>query len=65
VQKPEGKTALGRPRRKWEHNIKMDLREIEWGGKISIHLTQDRDNWRTLVNTAMNIWDSKKARKFE
>jgi hypothetical protein len=55
VGKPEGKRSLGRPRSRWVDNIKMDLREIGWGGMDWIHLTQDRDQWRTLVNTVMNI----------
>jgi hypothetical protein len=55
VGKPEGKRPLGRPRRKWEDNIKMDLREIGWGGVNWIDLAQDRDQWRALVNTVMNL----------
>jgi hypothetical protein len=55
VGKPEGKRPLGRPRRKWEGNIKMDVREIEWGGMDWIDLAQDRDQWRALVNTVMNL----------
>jgi hypothetical protein len=55
VGKPEGKRPLGRPRRRWEDNIKMDLREIGWGGTDWIDLAQDRDQWRALVNTVMNI----------
>jgi hypothetical protein len=43
VRKPEGKRTLGRPRRRWERNIKMDRREIGWGGINWIHLAQDRD----------------------
>jgi hypothetical protein len=54
VGKPEGKRPLGRPRRRWEDNIKMDLREI-WGGVDWIDLAQDRDQWRPLVNTVMNL----------
>jgi hypothetical protein len=54
VEKPEGKTPLGRSRRKWEDNIKMDLREIGLGGMDWIDLVQDMDQWRALVNTAMN-----------
>jgi hypothetical protein len=53
--KPEGKRPLGRPRRKWEDNIKMDLREIAWGGMDWIDLAQDRDQWRALVNTVINL----------
>jgi hypothetical protein len=41
--KPEGKAPLGRPRRMWENHIRMDLRDIEWGGTDWIHLAQDRD----------------------
>jgi hypothetical protein len=55
VGKPEGKRPLGRPRRRWMNNIKMNLREIGWDGVDWIELAQDRDQWRTLVNTAMNL----------
>jgi hypothetical protein len=55
VGKPEGKRPLGRPRRRWEENIRMDLREIEWGGMDWIELAQDRDQWRALVSTVMNL----------
>jgi hypothetical protein len=55
VGKPEGKIPLGRPRRRWEDNIKMDLREIGWGGMDWIDVAQDRDQWRALVNTVMNL----------
>jgi hypothetical protein len=55
VGKPEGKRPLGRPRRRWEHNIRMDLTEIEWDGVDWIHLAQGRDQWRALVNTVMNL----------
>jgi hypothetical protein len=51
----EGKRPLGRPRRRWVDNIKMDLREIGWDGMDWIDLDQDRDQWRTLVNTVMNL----------
>jgi hypothetical protein len=54
--KPEGKRILGRPRRRWAGNIKMNLREIGWDGIDWINLAQDRDRWRTLVNTVMNLW---------
>jgi hypothetical protein len=46
---------LGRPRRRWVDNTKMDLREIGWGGLNWIDLAQDRDQWRALVNTVMNL----------
>jgi hypothetical protein len=53
--KPEGKRPLGRPRRRWEDNIKMGLKETGWGGMDWIDLVQDRDQWRALVNTVMNF----------
>jgi hypothetical protein len=56
VGKLEGKRSLGRPRRRWGDNIKMDLREIDWGGMDWIDLAEDRDQWRALVNTVMNLW---------
>jgi hypothetical protein len=55
VGKPEGKRPLGRPRRRWVNNIKMDLREIGWDDMHWIDLAQDRDQWRALVNTVMNL----------
>jgi hypothetical protein len=55
VGNPEGKRPLGRPRRRWVDNIKMDLREIGWDGGDRIVLAQDRDQWRTLVNAIMNL----------
>jgi hypothetical protein len=55
VGKPEGKRPLGRPRRRWENGIKMDLREIGWGDVKRIHLAQDRDCWRALVSAVMNF----------
>jgi hypothetical protein len=55
VGKPEGKRPLGRPRFMRVANIKMDLREIRWGGMDWIHLAQDRNQWRDLVNTVMNL----------
>ena len=54
VGKPEGKRPLGRPRRKREDNIKMDLREVGGVGDW-MELAQDRDRWRALVNTVMNL----------
>jgi hypothetical protein len=58
VGKPEGKRPLGRSRCRWVDNIKMDLREIGCGGKVWIDLTQDRDQWRFLVNTIMDLRDA-------
>jgi hypothetical protein len=55
VERPEGKRALGRPRRKWEDNIKMDLREIGIEGANWIRLAQDRFHWRAFVSTVMNL----------
>jgi hypothetical protein len=55
VGKPEGKRSLGRPRRRLVNNIKMDLLEIGCGGVDWIGLAQDRDKWRALVNTVMNL----------
>jgi hypothetical protein len=46
---------IGRPRRRWEDNIKMDLREVAWGGMDWINLAKDRDRWRALVNAVMNL----------
>jgi hypothetical protein len=53
--KPEGKRPLGRPRCRWEDNIRMDVREIGWGGMDWIDVAQDMDEWRALVNTVMNL----------
>ena len=55
VGKPEGKRPLGRPRRRWEDNIKMDLQEVAYEGLEWIELTQDRERWRALVNAVMNF----------
>jgi hypothetical protein len=55
VGKPERKRPLGRPRHGWEDNIKMDLREIGWGGVEWIMLAQNREQWRALVNPVMNL----------
>jgi hypothetical protein len=55
VERPEGRRPLGRPRRRWEDNIKMDRREIRFGDVDWIHLAQDRDRWRAVVNTVMNL----------
>jgi len=50
VRTPEGKRPLGRPRRRWEDNIKMDLQEVECRGMDWIDVAQDRDRWRTVMN---------------
>ena len=55
VGKPETKRPLGRPRRRWEDNIKMDLQEVGCGGMNWIDLAQNRDRWRALVNAVMNL----------
>ena len=55
VGKPEGRRLLGRPRRRWMDNIRMDLQEVECGYVDWIGLAQDRDRWRTLVSAVMNL----------
>ena len=55
VGKPRGKRPLGRPRPRWEDNIKMDLQEVGCGGVDWIELAQDRDRWRAIVNAVRNI----------
>ena len=55
VGKPEVKTQLGRPRRRWEDNIKMDLQEVVGGRGDWMELAQDRDGWRSLVGTVRNF----------
>jgi len=55
VRKPEGMRTLGRPRRRWDDNIKKDLQEVRCGGMDWIYLAQDRDRWRTNVNVVMNL----------
>jgi hypothetical protein len=55
VGKPEGRRPLGRPRRRLEDNIKMNIRKVGWWGIEWINLTQDRNRWRALVYTVMNL----------
>jgi hypothetical protein len=55
VGNPEGTRSLGRSRRRWKDNIKMDLREVGWGGMDWIDLAQDRHNWWALVNMVKNL----------
>ena len=55
VGRPEGKRPLGRPRRRWGDNIKMDLHEVGGGCEDWMELAQDRDRWRALVSTVMNL----------
>jgi hypothetical protein len=58
VGKPEGKRPLGRPRRRWVYNIRMDLGEVGWGDVDWIGLAQDKNRWRALVNSVLNLWVS-------
>jgi len=55
VGKPEGKRPFGRPRRRWEDNIKMDLQEVRCGGMDWIELAPDRDRWEAIVDAVMNL----------
>jgi len=55
VGKPEGKSPMGRPRRRWVDNIMIDLQEVGYGYMDCIRLAQDRDSWRTLVSAVMNF----------
>ena len=55
MAKPDGKRPLGRPRRRWEDNIKMDVQEVSWDGTNWSDLAQDMDRWRALVNAVMNL----------
>jgi len=55
VGKPEGKRPLGRPRFRWEDNVKMDIQEVRCGGMDWFELAQDRDRWRALLNAVMNL----------
>ena len=62
--KPKGKRPLGRPRHRWEDNIKMDLQEVGCGGMDWIELAQDRNRWRALVNAVTNIQSPQNAGNF-
>ena len=64
VGKPEGKRPMGRPRRRWEDNIKMDLQEVGGGFGDWMELAQDMDRWRALVSTVMNLGVPKSAGNF-
>jgi hypothetical protein len=64
VGNTEGKRPLGRPRRRWVDNIKMDFREIGWDGMDLTDMDQDRDQWRALVNTVMNLRVPQNVGKF-
>jgi hypothetical protein len=64
VENPEGKRPVGRPTRRWVNNIKMDLREIGWGGIHWVDLAQDMDQMRALVNMVMNLRVPLNAGKF-
>jgi hypothetical protein len=55
VGKPEGKSPLGRPKHRWEDNIKMDLQEVGCGGMNWIELAQERERWQALVTAGMNL----------
>jgi hypothetical protein len=56
VRKLEWKRPLGRPDRRWENNIRMDLKEIGWEDVAWMHIAQNRDRWLALVHTVMNLW---------
>jgi hypothetical protein len=55
LEKPEGKRSLGRPRRRWMDNIRMDLGKVGWGDVDWIGLAQDRNSWRAVVNSVLNL----------
>jgi hypothetical protein len=63
IGKPQGNIPLGRPRRRWVDNIKMDLGKVGWGDVDWIGLAQDRNRWRALVNAVMNLWVPQNAGK--
>jgi hypothetical protein len=62
VGKPEGKRPLGRPRHRWEDNIKLDVQEVGGGCGDCMELAQDKDRWRALVSMVKNLWDLSKMR---
>jgi hypothetical protein len=64
VRKTEGKRPLRRPRRRWENNIRMGIREVEWEGVDWMYTAQDRDQWLVVVNTVMNLRVQQKAGNF-
>jgi hypothetical protein len=64
VGKPEVKRPTGRPRHRWEDNIKIDLQEVGGGGMDWTKLAQDRDSWQALVNAVMNFWVAQDAGNF-
>jgi hypothetical protein len=64
VGKPEGKKAAGRPRRRWEDNIKIDIQEVGCGGMDWIEPALDRDRWRAFVNAVMNLRVTRNAGNF-
>jgi hypothetical protein len=64
VGRPEGRRPLGRPRRRWEDNIKMDLQEVGWVDMDWIDMAQDRDRWRAVVNAVMNLRIPQNAEDF-
>jgi hypothetical protein len=64
VGNAEGKGHLGTPRRRWEDNIRVVLKEIGWEGVDWMHLAQDRDWWRTVVKTVLKFRVTKKAKNF-
>jgi hypothetical protein len=64
VGRPEGRRPLGRPRHRWEDNIKMDLQEVGWGGMDWIDMAEDRHRWRALLSAVMNLWVPQNAGNF-
>jgi hypothetical protein len=64
VGRSEGRRPLGRPRCRWEDNIKTYLQEVGWGGMDWIDMAQDRDRWRELVSVVMNLWVPQNAGNF-